>query len=358
MRCKAGTPVYIPAATVSDCWTAIRKSWGSRFGLGRWERWRVTFGWWYEGMSVVAPGAPGPTQHQISRRWQRTHTFISVFRLPSRLYKCRPSLLGRPGNTCLLRVSQPQTQHFNSRHHDLRQPRHHHRPPLHGHRRASTASQPPPGARHPDPTLQNNKLRSRRRSPQQPKLVHAALGHSASLPAEPSVTNTHPSISFNVTLSPGRAPIHCSAVGTTAGETLGSIRQTWCNTTTPFSPPPSSSEGDGQKEDGVWFTWSMRRPASQSRPLPPPQQNNPERQHGREHGHHVSTSGGADLRIVRQMGAHTRDEAACHIRGQDTPMVGEGILVHQVYRGREDFEVAAMRFEAWAFPWRGAEGVW
>lgn len=94
----------------------------------------------------------------------------------------------------------------------------------------------------------------------------------------------------------------------------------------------------------------MRRPGSQTRPLSPPQQNSPERQHGREHGHDVSTSGGADLRIVRQMGAHTRDEAACHIRGQDTPMVGEGILMHQVYRGREDFEVAAMRFEAWVFP--------
>ena len=104
----------------------------------------------------------------------------------------------------------------------------------------------------------------------------------------------------------------------------------------------------------MWFTWAMRQDQPQEEDQQPQPQFQPQpqlQQHKRQGSERASSGGGgggggADLRIVRQMGAHMRDEAVLHISGQDTPMVGEGILVHQVYRGREDFEVEAWRYEA------------
>lgn len=154
-------------------------------------------------------------------------------------------------------------------------------------------------------------------------------------------------------LSPGLTPAHCHALGTTGAEALGTIRQTWCDSSTPSltassddpdddstvssssSSSTSSSDPSARRRnqqsssshtEDVWFTFTVHQnQASEMR----------------------DQNGGADLRIVRQVGAHVRDEGVYRLAPEETPFVMDGtILVHQVYQGPENFNVAALRYEA------------
>lgn len=54
---------------------------------------------------------------------------------------------------------------------------------------------------------------------------------------------------------------------------------------------------------------------------------------------------GAYLKVVRQVDAHTRDEAVVHFAERYLEVVGEGMFAHQVYVGSENFTMTAFRFE-------------
>ncbi|GAB1310787.1 hypothetical protein MFIFM68171_00997 [Madurella fahalii] len=138
-------------------------------------------------------------------------------------------------------------------------------------------------------------------------------------------------VNFDVTASPSQPPIHCQALGTTAGKVLSSISRTWC-----LSPGCSDAAGDEQDNqpnppatattpsanttsEVWWFSWTMQSDDG---------------------------DGGAELRVGRRVDAHCREEAVHFIPREEMPVVGKDTMfARQVYTGPEMFEVEAWRFE-------------
>ncbi|AEO66179.1 uncharacterized protein THITE_2128280 [Thermothielavioides terrestris NRRL 8126] len=137
-------------------------------------------------------------------------------------------------------------------------------------------------------------------------------------------------INFYVTPYRGAEPAHCFSLGTTLSHSLNSVPQTWCS---------HAANDSSDTSDRVWFSWTMGDDVD-------PTAAGAGGTTGTDPVDSVNETTGAYLKIVRQGGGQTRDEAIHHFDARYLVYEGEGDMVHQVFTGPQNFTMRALRVDA------------
>ncbi|KAK3300791.1 uncharacterized protein B0H64DRAFT_437928 [Chaetomium fimeti] len=144
-------------------------------------------------------------------------------------------------------------------------------------------------------------------------------------------------VNFHLTPYPTATPAHCFALSTTTNHSLTSIPQTWCH----HGPDFIDDDPQDWTHDHVWFSWTMGGDVDPADPTTRGRGGIDQQQQQTTGG----GGGGAYLRVVRQVDARTYDESVAYFEEGVLEVVGEGMFVRQVYTGREEFTMPALRFE-------------